>query len=386
MKPLDLALFRKSIALGLFGASLVFASTPEPSRLPWILSRIDSVPLAGSGSISHCAGMEVVQRTLLSRRDSITSLRTSGRSRLDSCKTLARGQDSICSNSLQSLRDSLKSLAKRESVSGEELRQESSQCPAGAWATWLRYRSLDSTLAATPVLDSGADRNQTMEELAELGWTGNLDALLNGTDPARFRLDPLVQEWFTRPSASCRWRLRQAFFLEWTGRGDSAHRILESILAPELCAHEAALANHWLGTDPRLAGSLRMPHLRKALPRSDVRPRSLVELGTLLAAQERWEAAFDTLALGLRADPLLVSAEAIDSLAGWADRAGIDPDSRLADSGPPWLDQLLIARCRFLLATGRSRLAQGLLADFRLRFPRSSHSDEARELLARCRR
>ncbi|QQS05402.1 MAG: hypothetical protein IPK50_00535 [Fibrobacterota bacterium] len=385
MKLLDPAFFRRSLAFGLLAGSLAFASGEGSDRLLWILSRIDSLPAPGSGSISHCAEMEKVQRTLLARRDSIATLRIAGRDRQAICKGLPSSPDAPCERALQSLRDSVGSLGLRESASRERLRQESSQCPAESWSLWLRYRTLDSSVTATPGPDSLEHRSQRIQKLTELGWTGNLEELIH-SPTASSGLAPRVLEELANPAATCRWRLRHAFLLQRIGNPDSARKVLGSILSPGRCTLEAALAHHWLGTDSSLGDSLRASHLRLSLQRPDLRARSLLELAPLLAADSLWSAAFDTLATALRSDPSLLEPHHTDSLANWSDRAGIDPLSRLAVPPPAWLDRLLITRCRLLLASGRGRLAQTLLADFRLRFPRSSLGEEARELLARCRR
>lgn len=386
MKPLDPVFFRRPLAFGLLASSLALASGEGSNRLLWILSRIDTLPAAGSGSISHCAEMEQVQRTLLARRDSIATLRNTGRDRQAACKGLAGRPDSLCGRALQSLRDSIRSLGLRESASREHLRQESSRCPARSWSLWLRYRALDSSLTATPGPDSLEHRSQQIQKLTELGWVGNLEEVIRSPATASSSLDPRVRKELANPAASCQWRLRQAYLLERTGNPDSARKVLVSILPPGLCAQEADLAHHWLGTDSTHGDSLRVSHLRRSLQRPDLRARSLLELASLLAARSRWSAAFDTLATALRSDPSLLEPHHIDSLASWSDRAGIDPLSRLTAPPPVWLDRLLITRCQLLLASGRGRIAQAILADFRLRFPQSPLGEEARELLARCRR
>ncbi|HNY31116.1 MAG TPA: hypothetical protein PKO15_09525 [Fibrobacteria bacterium] len=364
----------RTLLLGVAIGTSVSAQDREADRSLWLLSRFDSVPRQNAGSLVHCGEMERIQRILATRRDSITALQETGRARREACK------DSACLRSLQPLRDSLRSISAREASSRVRLGRESSLCPDTQWKRWQRWRTLDSlqdSMMARPTAE-------WVQERAELAWTANLEERLAGTTISLHDADRLVTERFHDPDASCRWRLRQAFVLRWTRTGDSPVRLLDAVSNRSDCPEESAVAHHWLGMEPSLGDSSRMFHLRRSLDRPDLRGRSLLELSALLANHSRWTPAFDTLALALRTSPELLLADHVDSLARWADQAGFDPIQRIAST--PWLDRLLLARSRLLLATGRGRAAQVLLADFRLRFPGSPLWEEARELLARSRK
>lgn len=369
---------RAAIALALALGAAMPAKADEATRSLWLISRVDSIPRLATGSLAHCQEMERSQRLLLARRDSIASVQKTGRDRRAFCK------DAECERSLQALRDSLASLHGRAEASRLILGQESSLCPAAVWKRWQKWRTLDS-LAETPGDSSGSRAtDERIQERAELAWAGTLEAMIARSPGTIANAERLVADRFASPSASCTWRLRQAFVLQWTDHLDSALPILERIAGRRDCPEESSLAHHWLGSEPTLGDSTRMIHLRASLRRIDVRGRSLLELSSILARRSRWTAAFDSLALALRCSPELLAPQRIDSLARWADQAGLDPLKRLADSAP-WLDQVMLARGRLLLATGRVRAAQVLLADFRLRFPASPFGEEARELLARSR-
>lgn len=371
--------FCTPLVLMLFTATFVHARPEERSLPMWMLSRFDTLPRSGEGSIRRCSQMERTQRTLTARRDSIAWLREQGRKRKDSC------QNATCQAHLQLLRDSLKTLAGRESATRDSLGQESSTCPSDSWARWTRYRSLDSLLGPGASGDTSRSRSLSMER-AELAWKGSLPDLLQEPGREASRLDVRVTEEFAHPRATCRWRLRHAFFLDWSGNSDSALGILARVGADSSgCGRESKLARHWMGSIGHAPDSVRMSLLVGSLDQPDLRPRGLVELSRLMARNASWSSAHDSLAMAIRLDPSLFETQALDSLVHWADRGGFDPLARL-DPATPWLDQLLIARGRLLLSTARGRQAQGLLADFRLKFPSSPFGEEARALLGQCRR
>lgn len=393
MKPFDRPLRIRTCLLSLLAVSLCFASERPTDRLLWILSRVDSLPAANSGGIAHCQRMEQCQRQLLSQRDSISRIRVVGRSRQLACRNQETDSASACPATLQILRDSLKALSQRESLSSEEVGLHSAKCPSATWSQWLRYRQLDSLLATSTPDQPVLQKASWIQELAELGWRGNLDEILRSPGSTALRIDPYVLQSFQDPTTSARWRLRKAFLLEWSHRTDSARTILESLLSSTTASvDESALAHFWLGSDPSQPDSLRSKHIQASLDRVDLRGRGLYELAPLLANASRWKDAFDSLSVALRLEGSLVDSFSISCLASWADRAKIDPFESPAKSSPgwqdqpQWQDQLWIARARLLLDSGRARAAQALLADFRLRFPQSSRSDVARELLARSRR
>lgn len=393
MKFFDPLVMTKTWKLVLLASSLCLAGEGRMDRLLWILSRFDSLPQTSSGGISHCQLMAQSQRELLALRDTIARIREVGRSRQATCRTEGSTSDSSCTASLQILRDSLKALSQRDSRSSEEVGQHSAKCPTATWLQWIRYQKLDSLLATSPPERPATERLALVQELAELGWKGNLDAILRSPAPSALRLDRHVIERFQDPTASRQWRLRHAFQLEWGQQTDSARTLLQSLFKDSsVSADDSALLHFWLGSDPSQSDSLRREHLQAAVHRPDLRARSLHGLAPLLAASSRWKEAFDTLSAALCVEESLVDSSSIALLALWADRAKIDPFENSTKKPPVWLDQpkwqdqLWIARGRLLLDSGRARAAQALLADFRLRFPQSSRGEEARELLARSRR
>lgn len=361
----------------------------------WMELRMGNPASSGWESLWTCDSMPFVQRALAADRRTSEVATDSGRARRVRCLAEDSARSGACLEGLSALRDSVRRLARAEDSLHAEVGRLASACPETGWRRWNEYLALERSRDS---ICRGADNpgcGRILASIASVAWIPDWNRRARRDSPQTANtglprslatLDRAIDDPGHVPGRDTL-LARSAFLLDRSGFVDSARLRFQRLLATFPASAWAPSAHLYLGRSLGPA-QVRLDHLRAARADSLLAPTALASQIDLLESTGQPLEAADSLVALLRLRPELADSQALTRLASLT-RGVVDPDefqARLAAGSSPWADTLYLFQAGLELRSNRFDRALKMLASFQVRFPGSSLSARARELLASARR
>lgn len=386
-----------SIVVGAF--VLLASGSSFGAGSDWMDLRMGNPDSSGWESLWTCDSMPIVQRILAAERRASRVASDSGRARRVRCLAEDSARSGACLEGLSALRDSVRRLARAEDSLHLEVGRLASGCPESGWRRRTEYLAWEASRDSVCPSVRNEACGRILASLASVAWipdwakpgpkaigSPGATAPANRLPRSLAVLDRAIDDPGQVPGRDTL-VARSAFLLDRAGFVDSASLRFERLLERFPSSAWTSSAHLYLG---RSAGStkVRMDHLRAAREDSLLAPAALSTQIDLLDSTGRSLDAADSLVALLRLRPVLADSQTLARLAAFA-RGSMDPDAfqaRLAARSPPWADTLYLLQAGLELRSNRFDRALKMLAAFQVRFPGSSLSATARQLLATARR
>jgi TolA-binding protein len=361
--------------------------------------RMGNPASTGWESLWTCDSMPIVQRILAADRQTAKVATDSGQARKARCLAEDSARSGACLEGLSALRDSVRRLVRAEDSLHAEVGRLASGCPETGWRRWTEYLAMEKSRDSVCRGVDNPDCGRILASLASVAWIPDrakreperhglqdASAPANGLPLALAVLDRALDDSGQVPGRDTL-LARSAFLLDRSGFADSARLRFQRLLETFPWSAWASSAHLYLGRSSGQAQA-RLDHLRAARDDSMLAPTALATQIDLLDSTGHPLEAADSLVSLLRLRPDRADSRTLTRLATLA-QGVVDPDefqSRLAAGPAPWADTLYLIQAELELRSNRFNRALKMLASFQVRFPGSSLSANARELLADARR